>query len=159
MTDTQVIHVLAISGSLRKGSYNTALLQAARELAPKDMAINIYDGLASIPPYDDDIRLIGYPPTVAALRESVRAADAVIFATPEYNRSFSGILKNAIDWLSRPPDQPLDAKPAVVMGGRRPREPGYCSRELPATPGFVDSIRTRATGARSVGRRRTQQVQ
>ena len=87
------------------------------------MAINIYDGLASIPPYDDDVRLIGYPPIVATLREHVRAADSMIFATPEYNRSFSGILKNAIDWLSRPPD-PLLAGSSPSMRVRVTHEPG-----------------------------------
>jgi chromate reductase, NAD(P)H dehydrogenase (quinone) len=80
------------------------------------MSIDVYDRLASIPPYNDDVHLIGYPPDVAILRDRVRAADALIFATPEYNRSFPGVLKNAIDWLSRAPDQPLDGKPAVVMG-------------------------------------------
>ena len=110
------IQVLAISGSLRKASFNTALLRAAQELAPAGMSIQIYADLASVPPYDDDIRLAGFPPVVAALRDRVRAADALIFATPEYNRSFTGVLKNAIDWLSRPPAQPLDGKPAAVMG-------------------------------------------
>jgi chromate reductase len=116
MMSDGTIQVLAISGSLRKASFNTALLRAAQELAPAGMSIQIYTDLASIPPYDDDIRLAGFPPVVAALRDRVRAADALIFATPEYNRSFTGVLKNAIDWLSRPPAQPLDGKPAAVMG-------------------------------------------
>jgi chromate reductase len=116
MMSDGTIQVLAISGSLRKASFNTALLRAAQELAPEGMSIQIYTDLASIPPYDDDIRLAGFPPVVAALRDRVRAADALIFATPEYNRSFPGVLKNAIDWLSRPPAQPLDGKPAAVMG-------------------------------------------
>jgi chromate reductase len=112
----ETIQVLAISGSLRKAAFNTALLRAAQELAPEGMSIRVYADLASVPPYDDDIRLAGFPPVVAALRDRVRAADALIFATPEYNRSFTGVLKNAIDWLSRPPAQPLDGKPAAVMG-------------------------------------------
>jgi chromate reductase len=116
MMSDGTIQVLAISGSLRKASFNTALLRAAQELAPAGMSIQIYTDLASVPPYDDDIRLAGFPPVVAALRDRVRAADALIFATPEYNRSFTGVLKNAIDWLSRPPAQPLDGKPAAVMG-------------------------------------------
>jgi chromate reductase len=116
MMSDGTIQVLAISGSLRKASFNTALLRAAQELAPAGMSIQIYADLASVPPYDDDIRLAGFPPVVAALRDRVRAADALIFATPEYNRSFTGVLKNAIDWLSRPPAQPLDGKPAAVMG-------------------------------------------
>ncbi|WP_374944144.1 NADPH-dependent FMN reductase [Sphingomonas sp.] len=98
------MRMLAISGSLRKGALNTALLRAAQGLAPKGWAIDLYEGLATIPPYDDDVRLAGYPAAVEDLRERVRHADALIFATPEYNRSFSGVLKNAIDWVSRPPD-------------------------------------------------------
>jgi chromate reductase len=112
----EAIQVLAISGSLRSASFNTALLYAAQELTPEGMSLQIYADLASIPAYDDDVRLAGYPPAVAALRDRVRAADALIFATPEYNRSFPGVLKNAIDWVSRPPAQPLDGKPAAVMG-------------------------------------------
>jgi chromate reductase len=103
MMSDETIQVLAISGSLRKAAFNTALLRAAQELAPEGMSIQIYADLASIPPYDDDIRVAGYPPVVATLRDCVSAADALIFATPEYNRSFPGVLKNAIDWVSRPP--------------------------------------------------------
>src|SRR5260370_7532738 len=109
------IQVLAISGSLRKAAFSTAFLRAAQELAPLGMSIQIYRDLASIPPYDDDVRLAGFPPVVAALRDRVRAADALIFATPEYNRSFSGVLKNAVDWLSRPPPQPPNRQPPLVM--------------------------------------------
>jgi chromate reductase len=116
MMGDETIQVLAISGSLRKAAFNTALLRAAQEVAPERMSIQIYADLASIPPYDDDVRLAGYPPAVGTLRDLVGSADALIFATPEYNRSFSGVLKNAIDWVSRPPAQPLDGKPAVVMG-------------------------------------------
>ena len=76
----EAIQVLAISGSLRKAAFNTALLHAAQELAPQGMSIQIYADLASIPPYDDDIRVAGYPPVVATLRDRVRAADALIFA-------------------------------------------------------------------------------
>jgi chromate reductase len=116
MMSDEAIQVLAISGSLRKAAFNAALPRAAQELARRGMSIEVYADLASIPPYDDDIRLAGYPPPVAALRDRVRAADVLIFATPEYSRSFSGVLKNAIDWVSRPPAQPLDGKPAAVMG-------------------------------------------
>ena len=114
--ETQSLRVLAICGSLRKDSYNKALLRAAQQLAPKTMSVELYDELAAIPPYDDDVREAGFPSTVASLRERVRDADALIFATPEYNRSFSGVLKNAIDWVSRPPAQPFRGKPALVMG-------------------------------------------
>jgi chromate reductase, NAD(P)H dehydrogenase (quinone) len=114
MSDT--IKVLAISGSLRKASVNTALLRAAQELAPDDMIVEIYEGLGELAPYNDDVRAEGYPLSVERLRYAVRAADALIFATPEYNRSFSGVLQHAIDWVSRPPEQPFDGKVAAVMG-------------------------------------------
>jgi len=107
--------VLGISGSLRERSYNTALLRAARELAPPNMEIGIFD-LASIPIYNDDVRLTGYPPEVARFREAIRAADALLIASPEYNRSVPGMLKNAIDWASRPPEQPFAGKPIAIMG-------------------------------------------
>jgi chromate reductase len=112
-----MIKVLGISGSLRRASFNTAALRAAAELAPEGMAVAVHDGLADIPPYDDDVRTgTGYPPAVAALRAAVQAADAVLIATPEYNYSISGVLKNAIDWASRPPEQPFDGKPIAIMG-------------------------------------------
>jgi chromate reductase, NAD(P)H dehydrogenase (quinone) len=107
--------VLAISGSLRTDSFNTRLVRAARELAPDGMTIDMTD-LAPLPLYNDDVRAAGYPPAVAAFREAIRAADALLIATPEYNYSVSGVLKNAIDWASRPPDQPLAGKPLAIMG-------------------------------------------
>jgi len=107
--------VLGIAGSLRQGSYNKLALRAAVELKPAGMEIESFD-LASIPPYDDDLRLKGYPPPVQELREKIRAADALLIATPEFNYSVSGVLKNAIDWVSRPPDQPFDEKPAAILG-------------------------------------------
>ena len=107
--------VLAISGSLRKDSFNTGLVRAARELAPDGMTIDITD-LAPLPLYNDDVRAAGYPPAVAAFREAIRAADALLISTPEYNYSISGVLKNAIDWASRPPEPPLAGKPLAIMG-------------------------------------------
>ena len=109
------IRVLAMSGSQRRQSYNAALLRAARDLALPAMTIEIYD-LAPIPIYDDDIRVAGYPSTVAHLRERIRAADALLIASPEYNRSVPALLKNAIDWASRRPDQPFKDKPIAIMG-------------------------------------------
>lgn len=115
MADTP-IKVLALSGSLRKGSYNTMLLHAAKELAPAGMSIDIYD-LAPIPMYNDDVRLgPGYPPEVKAFRDAIAAHDGVLFASPEYNYSVSGVLKNAIDWASRAPDMPFDGKTGAVFG-------------------------------------------
>ncbi len=109
------IKVLGISGSLRKDSLNTAALRAAIELAPADVEIEIAD-ISDLPLYNDDVREQGYPPSVQRLREQVHAADALLFATPEYNYSIPGVLKNAIDWVSRPPAQPFAGKPAAIMG-------------------------------------------
>jgi chromate reductase len=106
--------VLGISGSLRKASFNTALLRAAIELAPAGMIIEEHS-LAHIPMYDDDVRQAGYPAPVVALRQAVAAADALLVVTPEYNYSIPGMLKNAIDWVSRPPEQPFAGKPAAIM--------------------------------------------
>jgi chromate reductase len=115
MADGKTLRVLGISGSLRKASYNTAALRAAQELAPADMTVETFD-LAAIPIYNDDVRLQGFPPAVQELRQRIAAADALLFVTPEYNYSLPGVLKNAIDWASRPPEQPFNAKPVAVMG-------------------------------------------
>ena len=116
MADTQSIRVLGISGSLRRASFNTAALRAAAELAPAGMEVETYTGLTAIPPYDDDVRQQGFPPPVADLRACIQAADALLIVTPEYNYSVPGVLKNAIDWASRPPEQPFDGKPIAIMG-------------------------------------------
>jgi chromate reductase len=109
------MNVLGISGSLRKGSYNTLALRAAQQLAPPGMQIEIAD-IRAIPMYDDDLREQGVPAAVQALREKVRAADGVLLVTPEYNFSIPGVLKNTLDWLSRPPEPPFDGKPVAIMG-------------------------------------------
>lgn len=109
------ITVLAISGSLRRQSYNTALLHAAQELAPEGMRIEIAD-ISEFPLFNDDVRQLGYPPVVQALRDRLAAADAVLLGCPEYNYSISGVLKNCIDWLSRPPGTLFDRKPAAIVG-------------------------------------------
>ena len=115
MTEQPRVTVLGISGSLRQGSYNTALLRAAQELAPEGMTIEAFD-IAPIPFYNDDVRLHGYPSSVEGFRTRIRQADALLFVTPEYNRSIPGVLKNAIDWASRAPDQPFDDKPVAIIG-------------------------------------------
>jgi chromate reductase len=115
MADGTTLRVLGVSGSLRKASWNSAALRAAQELAPEGMTIDIFD-LSEIPIYNDDVRTVGYPPSVQRFRDQIAAADALLFATPEYNYSMSGVLKNAIDWGSRPPDQPFNDKPAAIMG-------------------------------------------
>jgi len=107
--------ILAISGSLRVGSLNTALLRAARARAPEGVDIAIA-GLAGIPVYNGDDQDTGFPENVIALAESIRQADAVLIATPEYNYSIPGPLKNAIDWISRVENQPLSNKPVAIMG-------------------------------------------
>jgi chromate reductase, NAD(P)H dehydrogenase (quinone) len=109
------ISVLGIAGSLRQGSYNRAALRAALELAPAGMTIEVFD-LAPIQPYNEDVKQQGFPPPEREFREKIRAADALLIATPEYNRGVSGVLKNAIDWASRPPDQPFNGKPAAIFG-------------------------------------------
>jgi chromate reductase len=96
------VRVLAISGSLRADSNNTSLLRALREEAPAGIDIEVWDGLKAIPPYDADDDVVPGPPDVEAFRELVREVDAVFFATPEYNSSVPGALKNALDWASRP---------------------------------------------------------
>ena len=107
--------ILGISGSLRDASFNTAALRAAQSMAPDGMTIEIAD-ISEIPLYKEEVYQQGFPPAVETLREQIRAADAVLIATPEYNFSFSGVLKNAIDWVSRPPSQPFDGKLVGVMG-------------------------------------------
>jgi chromate reductase len=96
------VRVLAISGSLRDASHNTALLRALRAEAPAGVEVEVWDGLKEIPPYDADDDVVPGPAPVETFRELVREADAVFFATPEYNSSVPGALKNALDWGSRP---------------------------------------------------------
>ena len=109
--------VLGISGSLRRDSYNTKLLRAAEELLPASVEFELWDGLKAIPPYDEDDDLEPAPPAVAALREAIREAHVLLIATPEYNASVPGQLKNAIDWASRPPTASvLRNRPVVVIG-------------------------------------------
>ncbi len=110
------VRILALSGSFRSGSYNQALIRAARELAPGYVQIVDFD-LRTVPFYDGDLEAQGDPEEVTALKEAVARADALLIATPEYNGSVPAVLKNAIDWASRrPPDSPLKDKPAAVMG-------------------------------------------
>ncbi len=111
-----VIRVAGIAGSLRSGSFNRKLLRSAIELAPDDLKIELLD-LRGVPFYDADVEKRGDPDTVAALKRRIREADALLIATPEYQHSLPGVLKNALDWASRPPsDPPLQRKPTAVMG-------------------------------------------
>ena len=96
------MRILAISGSLREGSYNTSLARAAVELAPPGVEVELFDGLELVPPYHQDVDQpeIETPEAVRRLRDEIEAADALFIATPEYNGSVPGVLKNAIDWAS-----------------------------------------------------------
>lgn len=109
------LKVLAIPGSLRKGSYNRALAMNAKALAPDGITVEVFD-LDGIPPYNQDLE--GDPPErVREFKEKIRSADALLFCTPEYNYSVPGVLKNALDWASRPfEENPFDGKPAVIAG-------------------------------------------
>jgi chromate reductase len=109
--------VLAISGSLRRDSHNTKLLRVAEELVPATVELELWERLKEIPPYDEEDDVQPAPPAVAALREAIAEADAVLIATPEYNASIPGGLKNAVDWVSRPlATNPLRNKPVAVIG-------------------------------------------
>jgi chromate reductase, NAD(P)H dehydrogenase (quinone) len=112
------MRVLGVSGSLRRDSYNTALLRHAGDLFEADGAeFEIYQGLRDIPAYDEDYDTEDAPEAVSQIRDAVRDADAVFFVTPEYNSSIPGGLKNALDWISRPiVSNPLRCKPVAVIG-------------------------------------------
>jgi chromate reductase, NAD(P)H dehydrogenase (quinone) len=111
------MRILAISGSVRRDSHNARLLRYVAERAPDGVEIELWTGLKSIPPYDEDDDTEFPPRPVAELREAIAEADALLFATPEYNGSVPGVLKNAIDWASRPrASTPLQNKPAAVIG-------------------------------------------
>jgi chromate reductase len=109
------VHILAFAGSLRKQSYNRSLLSAATEMVPEDAILEVFD-LEGIPPFNQDLE--HQPPEkVREFKAKIRAADAILIATPEYNYSIPGVLKNAIDWASRPyGDNAFDSKPVAVMG-------------------------------------------
>ena len=111
----QKVHILGFAGSLRKQSYNRAILAAALEMVPDDAALEIFD-LEGILPFNQDLELQP-PEKVKEFKTRIRAADAILIATPEYNYSIPGVLKNAIDWASRPyGDNAFDGKPVAIMG-------------------------------------------
>jgi chromate reductase, NAD(P)H dehydrogenase (quinone) len=111
------MRVLGISGSLRRGSLNSALLRAAAERLPAGAELVEFERLGEVPPYDEDVEVAATPTVVEELRDAVRNADAVLIATPEYNHSIPGQLKNALDWVSRPAGKSaLNGKPAAVIG-------------------------------------------
>jgi chromate reductase len=111
------VKIVGIAGSLRHASYNRRLLEAAAELLPDGAELEVFEGLKAVPPYDEDDDVEPAPAAVARLREAIAGSDAVLFATPEYNSSVPGVLKNALDWASRPlMTNPLRFKPAAVCG-------------------------------------------
>ena len=112
------MRVLAISGSLRAASHNTALLRAAAELAPEGVEVELYDGLDRLPPYNEDHDTDDPPAEVARVRQAIASADAILFSTPEYNGTLPGQIKQAVDWGSRPRGDAasLWGKPVAVVG-------------------------------------------
>ena len=113
---TTPLRILGLAGSLRRDSYNRALLRAAAEFSPAGTQITPFDQLGALPFYDGDIEALGEPAAVHALRAAIAAADAILVVTPEYNDGTSAVLKNAIDWASRPPSRNVAGKPVAVMG-------------------------------------------
>lgn len=117
--ENQPTRILGLAGSLRRGSFNRRLIETAAELAPPALEVHVYTGLASIPLFDEDLEAAtgGGPEAVRRLRREVAAADGLLIATPEYNQSLPGVLKNLLDWLSRvAPDEVLAGKPVAVIG-------------------------------------------
>ncbi|MGB0095183.1 MAG: NADPH-dependent FMN reductase [Solirubrobacteraceae bacterium] len=111
------MRILGISGSLRRGSYNTSLLRAAARSLPPGVELELYDGLADLPHYNADLDAESETGPVASLRQAIADADGVLIATPEFNGSIPGALKNGLDWASRPfPDNALRGKPVAVIG-------------------------------------------
>jgi chromate reductase len=111
------MRILAIPGSVRAESHNARLLRHLAEQAPQGIAVDVYEGLKSVPPYDQDDDTATPPAPVAELRAAIDRADAILIATPEYNHSIPGVLKNALDWASRPKDTAvLRFKPVAVTG-------------------------------------------
>ena len=114
-SNAKSIHVLAIPGSLREGSYNKGLLRAAQEEAPEAMTVEMFE-IGEIPFFNQDVEDRGDPEPVRRLKEAIRQADAVLIATPEYQHGLPGVLKNALDWASRPPESPMNEKVVGMMG-------------------------------------------
>jgi chromate reductase len=136
------VHIVALIGSLRKASFNRMTFNAVRELLPEGVTIEEGE-IASIPPFNDDVlEEAGHPDPVRRLREQIRAADAVLFISPEYNYSIPGVLKNAIDWVSRPiEDQPFRGKPVAIMGAaKRALGTGRMQYHLRQVFVFVEAI-------------------
>jgi chromate reductase len=112
----ETIRILGLAGSLRRDSYNRALLRAAMQLAPAGVLVETFDDLGGLPYFDADVESAGSPARVDELRRAIAEADALLIATPEYNDGTSAVLKNALDWASRGPVRIMAGKPVAVMG-------------------------------------------
>jgi chromate reductase len=141
MAETHSLRVISICGSLRKGSFNAALQCMLPELAPAGMSIESLPGVGEMPLYNADVQAEGFPKPVIDMADAIRKADGLIFCSPEYNYSIPGVLKNAIDWLSRLKDQPFAGKPVLLqsasagaLGGARVQ---YHLRQVMV---FVDAL-------------------
>ncbi len=129
--------ILGICGSLRRDSYNRALLREAAAMVPAGVRIEMFDRLGEIPPFNEDVETQGYPEPVRALQSAIADADALLIATPEYNYSVPGVLKNAIDWASRPAGKsPLTGKPTALIGAS-PGMGGTARAQLALRQSFV----------------------
>ena len=115
MAENRPLHLISICGSLRKGSFNAAVQRSLPELAPAGLTITTSPGIGDLPLYDADVQAQGFPKAVTDMAEAIRKADGVIFCSPEYNYSIPGVLKNAIDWISRLDKQPFANKPVLIQ--------------------------------------------
>ncbi|MGE4218158.1 MAG: NADPH-dependent FMN reductase [Alphaproteobacteria bacterium] len=115
MADQSSLRLVALLGSLRKGSLNAVVARSLDALAPDGVSVDLLPSIGDLPHYDADIQAQGFPPPVTALGDAIRAADGVVIVSPEYNYSVPGVLKNAIDWLSRLPQQPFAGKPVAIQ--------------------------------------------
>ncbi|HWX50611.1 MAG TPA: NADPH-dependent FMN reductase [Roseomonas sp.] len=141
MDTPKPLHFVTLLGSLRRGSYNAAIQRALPELAPEGVTISPLGSVGELPLYDADLQAQGFPPAVTRMGEAIRAADGVIIVTPEYNYSIPGVLKNALDWLSRLPEAPFTGKPVALqtaspglIGGAR------CQYHLRQSLVFLDAF-------------------
>ena len=114
MAQETPLHFVVMLGSLRRASFNAAIARALPALAPDGVSITPLGSVGDFPLYNHDVQLKGFPPVVTAMAEAIASADGVIFVTPEYNHSVPGVLKNAIDWISRLPNQPFAGKPVAI---------------------------------------------
>jgi chromate reductase, NAD(P)H dehydrogenase (quinone) len=136
MADERPLNFVVMVGSLRKASFNAAIARALPGLAPEGVTIEPLPSVGEFPLYNHDIQLDGFPPVVTKTVEAIRKADGVIIVTPEYNHSYPGVLKNAIDWISRVPNQPFAGKP-VALQTSSPSLFGGLRAQLPLRHVFV----------------------